>query len=66
MKMKLKKPKRMCAWCGKKEAKFAGIRKHPTWCSKACMDNDLDNNLLQETGIDLKPIRDEIRARRVV
>jgi hypothetical protein len=60
-KFKMKKPKRMCSWCGKKEAKISGARRNPTWCSKKCQDEELDNKIFEDCGIDLKETRAKLK-----
>jgi endogenous inhibitor of DNA gyrase (YacG/DUF329 family) len=52
--------KRMCSWCGKKEAKIAGNRRYPSWCSKKCQQEELDNNLELDFGIDIREIRETL------
>ena len=59
------KPKRMCAWCGRKEAKISGARRFPTWCSKKCQMDDLDNKVFEDLGIDLKETREVLKALKV-
>jgi endogenous inhibitor of DNA gyrase (YacG/DUF329 family) len=46
---------------GRREAKIAGNRRYPSWCSKKCQEAELDNTVMIEYGIDMEENREAIR-----
>jgi hypothetical protein len=57
----MKKAKRMCSWCGRREANIAGNRRFPTWCTKKCQEEESDNEMMDKYGIDMKENREQIK-----